>query len=1250
MMKKKTWLMAEMAVLAAGLAGAALAGCSGGKKQFEDYAYNYGGVDQKNWRALEYPDQDMVMDGLVDEESYGSGYLSFSDVNDVNMKVYAHMGEEGVFFGFVSNDRYVNYNPRNDVFNNTSVEIQVAPADTESLNCNVVQLRLGANGTPDQWVGFPADDLQYSYTKKYVPSMGVVHIDGTLNGSADGYSVELYLPYSSIGLSEKPEEIICAPSFNTLPDPLNSQRATWTMMLGCNLSRPETWYVINEDGMTSHTAGFTDGDYVRQIGEGEEFYYFDSEPQSAYYLKSKVSAFAGQNSFFNDDYPKFGLVNKSDHALQSFHIDAAHKTGTNFGTVHAEQSTNAGTNWMWDTNASTSMGQHWGSEIIGNYKNVDMEVIYYGGDLYFVLDGTLVKTVRGFAPEEEGAIPGFMCFNTMAEFSSNEYETDAEKVKTEAEKFIAKDRTIDGDLSDWAEDEAGNQAINRHAKKVENDNGNSMEVRAFRGQDGLYIAYNVHHIVNLPPFKWDDGWWNNTNIEFYVNGTVEKNHYALTTFGTSGYMDAVMTTTRDEDRTYTTVAEIFVPFASLERDGYDKATDLEVGFAFKSANNTADANLNGTDWWAIEGTPTSKQFAVHEAGIGEEYTLTYTAGEGTGDDVTVKVFGGDTVQLAENIFRRDGYKFVAWSYGQELYGAGENFVMPEADATLTAEWIVNSATGSFRVTYNKGDAAEITGTAPQDSKTYAPGEQFEVAGQGDLAYEGYRFMGWQNADGSIFYRAGKKAFMGEGDLVLTAVWSKEYTLTYSLGDYEGKAPEGRTYVEGESVVVTTEFPPRDGFDVYGWSDGDKVYFPGEKFNMPAENVTLTVVWKRQLNVDGDLSDWEELGSETIGAHTPELDDDRAATWYGIVSGDGLYLAAEITHRNAPVAGNENWWLNTNFEIQFASEQYYAYLSGGTAPDFTVGTSSQAGVVAAYRYVAGEEGALHRSMFEVFIPLSLISGEMRSDGSVRVGLALKSDGGTEQFTGGGNNGGPDAWYSAYGAPTAKENADCYPYVTRDGIYLKDEYEHPEWTFGTAGAIADDNSIHVDGVIDDWAGIKSLDIVGSGAAYEGKSAKFYGKMTQNGLYVAVDAYHKIFTGGQGNWFDNTNFELRIGEKCVNILPKQYYAYAAKDDKNTYAASDAYMQVAGKTVEVSDPTSNKVYHTVIEIFIPAASLDDYMVRNGMIHVGMAFKTVGDEVNNVGEWWRPAGTDIRNEIMLLGCVDGTGNYTQAEYSAKQS
>lgn len=1255
-MKKKTVIIAGLALLSAGLSATALAACSGGYR-FEEYSFNYGGTSEKDWRALEYPDESITMDGLVKPEEYGNRYLSFSDVNNVNMKVYAHLGEEGVFFGFVSNDKLVNYNTNNDVFNNTSVEIQVAPNGTDRLNSNVVQLRLGANGTPDQWVGFPADDMKYAYTKKYIPSMGVVHIDGELNKSAEGYSVELYLPYTSIGLAEKPEYVVCAPSFNTMPDPYSSTRATWTMMLGCDLGQPATWYVVDETGMTAHTAGFTEKNKgVAQDKGFNEFYYFDTVPHGSYYLKTTLNVQTTVNPFLNDDnFPKFGLVNKSEHALQTFHIDAANRTGTNFGTVRAVQSTAGGTNWQWDNNASTSMEGHWGNSYLEKYRSKNLEAIYYGGDLYFILNGVLVKTVKDFAPESEGAIPGFMCFNTKATFANNEFVTDRDAVKTELDKYLAKDRKIDGDLSDWTDAD-----INRHAKTVTDEgNGNSMKVRAFRGTDGLYIAYEVAHRVNLTPSKWDEGWWNNTNVEFYVNGTGENNHYALTSFGDSGYMDGVMISTRNPDRTYATVAEIFVPFASLEKDGLGKGEALAVGFAFKSTNGTADSELNGKDWWAIEGTPVSVQLPVREKGIGRDVSVTYAAGPEDGvtgnPPAAQKAFEGDTVVLAENTLARSGYTFVGWTDGIYGYAAGDGLVMPHDDVTLTPKWVSASAAGTFRVTYAAG-AEGVQGDLPADANAYAQGSLVTLA-DASLTREGYRFAGW--TDGSRTYLAGKKIFMGEGDVTLTALWYKEYTVTYSFGteEAEGELPGESKFAAGTRVRIPNVLPVREGYDFFGWSDGASVYDADGYFTMPEDDVTLTAVWKTKLKVDGALNDWAEIGSKTVGAHSIIDGDEREAVWYGVLRDDGLYLAAEIYH-NGLASGKENWWKNLNFEIHLGAQslQHYVYIRRAEGDAYTLGKSSDE-LLAAYSHAAGtEKNTTHHSIFEVFLPNSIISGMKETDGSLRIGVALKTNGdyhddGSERITGGAYNyESGDTWYAPYGS--LADRYEHFTFVNKNGMYLKNEYLHSDMAFGAASA-AEDAGILLDGSIADWATAagKTLDIEGTDQ-YAGKSVKFFGRMTQSGLYLAAEAYHSVFTYGQSNWWLNTNFEFRIGEVLAgsfgeeNLRAKQYFVYAVSATQ--FVASNSAIELQSSVEQLGSGS----YHTVIELFIPAESLVeyDYMVQGGMIHVGVAWKTPGDLINNneilggrdTDEWWRPKGTHVE---YAPACVNGDGIYTATEY-----
>lgn len=594
-----------------------------------------------DWTELDYPDEKMKVDGEVTTEEYGENYLSFTDVRGVNMKVYAYMGEEGVFFGFVSDDNNVYYKESDygddlsaKVYNNTSIEIQVAPAGTSSLNANTVQLRLGANGYTEQWIGLASAD-GYQYTRKYVPSMGRVKINGELNSSdCDGYSMEIYLPYTSMNLSERPETVVCAPSFNTKRNLNDPARSTWTMMLGCDLANPASWYVVDQNGMTARTSGFTENDdgSVVNTGVSNEFYFLDSVPQHSYYVSAEVKV----NDFLNnDDYPKFGLVNKSEESLQTFHIDAAKKNGTNFGRVRAVQTTNTGTEWQWNTNSSTSLAGHWGSTYIDGYKNESKKLgmIYLDGDLYMLLDGKLVDSVKDYSDPETGAIPGFMCFNTAAVYSNIEYVTDEAKVREFAKDYIAKEVTIDGDFSDW--EKLSNWDKINSSKKYQQDatyQQNTMTVYSFLGSDGLYIAYEVTHKTLCPVSKWDDGWFKNTNIEFFVGGSESNKQFALTTFGSGGYVDAVMTTgAQDKEKDcYTTKAEIFVPFANLEAYDGEKVSEVKVGFAFKSETGEDGQTMNGDSWWFFESQPDKHQFAVTADGIGKAST------DSPKDDITAE--------------------------------------------------------------------------------------------------------------------------------------------------------------------------------------------------------------------------------------------------------------------------------------------------------------------------------------------------------------------------------------------------------------------------------------------------------------------------------------------------------------------------------------------------------------------------------------------------------------------------------------
>lgn len=100
-MKKRNLALALTTAAMSAFAVAGLCACGDDEPQADygpdQFVYNQGIND---WTKLEYPDAGMKMDGKVESSEYGEKYLSFSDVNGVNMKVYAHMGEEGVFLAF----------------------------------------------------------------------------------------------------------------------------------------------------------------------------------------------------------------------------------------------------------------------------------------------------------------------------------------------------------------------------------------------------------------------------------------------------------------------------------------------------------------------------------------------------------------------------------------------------------------------------------------------------------------------------------------------------------------------------------------------------------------------------------------------------------------------------------------------------------------------------------------------------------------------------------------------------------------------------------------------------------------------------------------------------------------------------------------------------------------------------------------------------------------------------------------------
>lgn len=551
----------------------------------------------ESWKVEAPKDDTVEFDGIVNPEEYIGDKISFADTNGVTMTMYSKMADEGIFFGFHSNDTNVYVNEEHEIFQNTSVEIQLGKGGSEKLSANVIQVRYGLDGSTEGWIGVNSTK-NYEYMRTYLDTISKVHIYGELNSSeCEGYDVEAYIPYSALNLDEKPDSLICAPSFNTRKDYDASGRTTWTLMVGSSFQDPTSWYRIDAEGQTVMTDGFRVSDnHISQTGGSNQFYYFDDELSDAYYVNVDIEI---EDVLNNDPFPKFGVVSKSLDSMLAYYFDIAGGKYNAIGRVGARTTEFVGTNWEWETNSSRTFGI---KEDLGlsMKRSINVELIRSDDQIVMLVNGEYVMGDVDVKGLEKGSIPGLFFFNTEAEITVNAYETKKDAVEEYIYPYLPKVK-LDADLSDWD--------LKKTLLETETDasNGNRMSVYAYKQKEGVYLAYEVEHKYQPKVYMWNEGsdergvWYYNTNGEFWIG----DEHFACTAFGDSGYMLRAMKTTEDlKAGGYKTVVEVFVPEEVMGNK------EAAIGVAFKTCDSDYrnveeitdnTMKFNGDPWWYFSG-------------------------------------------------------------------------------------------------------------------------------------------------------------------------------------------------------------------------------------------------------------------------------------------------------------------------------------------------------------------------------------------------------------------------------------------------------------------------------------------------------------------------------------------------------------------------------------------------------------------------------------------------------------------------
>ena len=237
------------------------------------------------------------------------------------------------------------------------------------------------------------------------------------------------------------------------------------------------------------------------------------------------------------------------------------------------------------------------------------------------------------------------------------------------------------------------------------------------------------------------------------------------------------------------------------------------------------------------------------------YSVTYDLDGGTykgGSEAPTesKKLEGETFTVADAA-EKVGYAFGGWNDGTKTYQPGETYTVGTSNVTLKAVW-----NQKYTVTFSMGEWEDFEGELPTED-AHVEGDTFMLPAAPER--EGYEFMRWVDEDGND-YQPGTTFVMPAKNVTITAIWAeagKSHIVSFDMGEYEGTFEHGGKYLEGEEVTLP-EPPEFEDYDFVKWTVDGEDYQPGDTFEMPEHDVTVTAVWNKIIyyTVTFDLGDYE----------------------------------------------------------------------------------------------------------------------------------------------------------------------------------------------------------------------------------------------------------------------------------------------------------------------------------------------------------------------------------------------------------
>lgn len=971
-------------------------------------------IDEDFWEGLNWME-------MQSTESHRTGVnKGRDDIEDCSVRAVLKLTDKGIYVAMETDEKVAYVGDNNlsnpDVFLKTGLSVYIASDDLTSITQGAFETGVSIDGN----VGFKKHIFGNYFNYPQLGVLSGVNIKTSsenLNGDIDGYGIEYFMPWSTLGFDEKPEKVRATFAIIRYAKEDKTNRMWEFLVDGAAWDNPQTWPRFDETGFYIPPEGETFGNHgdrfytdgfdlstdtgenpyvVSTAGPDAKLYIKDFE-DTVMYAETTVSI----SEIYNEDpFPKVGFMfagaptelNGETHSrsvMATFDVTADGKTIRSLYTT--ESKLDMFSSWDWSSpkimTVNNSFGVQAGEAKLAVYRN-GSKFHYFMNDIY------VGEMTYDYIDDNTLTYAAILSFNVGATYSDYTFLT-GEEAAAKGEEMVASAQpayyTIDGIEDDW-EDYDG-RVIGTWAY---DGSGKEFTVKAILKDDGLYFLTKAKHGLYL---SGQETITHNSSIEAQIttqNGTSSQNMFVAPDSAT--LLTAVMKTTDSgvvgSPTRYTSVVEAFLPISILRSMNAIEDGKVRMGFAWRtglgdetvgSADYPTEDDFDPAEYEIIKsiGRNAQKPYIWHMVNsapwdkdnrsyIGEE-GITFS-GKGTertidGDISDWSGFKGQTVRsIGTGDYKGSGFETMFYKGGAGLYfftTANHN------------KYLFND----FKTGYMTNFVLE-TGITSMDNTAYVSSgaKQFFFTpigciGQGDGVDYVMETYG-NETDGYTTYVEG---FI-PNDKIVNSSEAERFEPATGLASDGYSVRIGAAWRTRDDKITTHQrvlndyWQPADidGYDIKNmyWLDEDGIRTAPDKGSY--------------FNIDGDASDWDEVSAfYTQTGNDPTLSADLQRSVVNKVSyrDDGLYILSvgktyKYTEDNfvSGKSNNANAFRNTSVEVQIAAldnSSAQAWISP-YANVYTKEINSACIVVPETVTVNGQQRVRYTVTFEAFIPNSALN--------------------------------------------------------------------------------------------------------------------------------------------------------------------------------------------------------------------------------------------------------------------------------------